>query len=291
MDASKSHFMSHLESSPPSTFRVFLRLELRETLLARWYQLYGAGFAGLLGLFFAFGLSESQIMGFQGLGRTLLTFLQVSLVILPLFVLITTARTLVSDRESGVWEYMLSFPLSLNGYYWGRFCGRGLAIAFPLVLALLVGGSIEQGRSGEAPWTIILAFSSVTVALTICFLGVGMLISMVSGTQESALGAAFGVWLLAEAIVDALLLGLMIEQRVAAELVMGLAMLNPLQAFRTASISLFEPELSLLGPLSYTLLDELGRLGLFAWALAWPTLLGLACALMGFSVFRRADIV
>ena len=274
-----------------TSFGAFFVLELRETALARWFQLYVLGFAGLMGLFFAFGLAESQVMGFHGLGRLLLTFIQVSLVILPIFVLITTARTLVGDRESGVWEYMLALPVSLSGYYWGRFVGRSLAIALPLALALMGGAAVEQLRGGQVPWGVAGYYTAMVAALTGCFLGVAMLISILSSSQESALGIAFGVWLLLEALIDALLLGVLIRQQLRVELVLGAALLNPIQACRTASVALFDPEMSILGPLSYTLIDTLGRTGLLAWALAWPAAIGLGAAGLGYRIFRRSDIV
>ncbi len=274
-----------------TSFGAFFALELRETAVARWFHLYVVGFAGLMGLFFAFGLAESQVMGFHGLGRLLLTYIQVSLVILPIFVLITTARTLVGDRESGVWEYMLALPVSLSGYYWGRFAGRSLAIALPLAAALIGGAAVEQLRGGDVPWSVAVCYTAMVASLTACFLGVAMLISIVSASQESALGTAFGVWLTLEALIDALLLGVLIRQQLKTELVLGAALLNPIQAFRTASVALFDPEMSILGPLSYTLIDTLGPAGLLAWALAWPTVVGLCAAGLGYRIFTRSDIV
>lgn len=288
----------HINASEPiptlarrSTLREFFSLELRETLLARWFLLYCLGFAFLMGVFFLFGLAESQVLGFHGLGRLLLTFIQASMVILPIFILITTARTLVGDRESGVWEYMLSLPVSLAGYYWGRFWGRLVAMATPLVAALWAAACFEQLKSGGVPWDLVGYYSGLTVAMVACFLGMAMLISILSASQESALGMAFGVWLSLEALVDGLLLGVMIRQLVQAEVVMTLALFNPVQAFRTAAVAVFDPEMSILGPLSYALLEVLGRGGVLAWAIIWPSVLGLGCATVGFLVFRRSNVV
>ena len=96
-------------------------IDLRETLRARWFQLFIASFTGILGVFLALGIAESQILGFTGLGRTLLTFVQLCLVVLPGFILIATARSLVADKESGVLEYLLAMPVGLTGYFWGKF--------------------------------------------------------------------------------------------------------------------------------------------------------------------------
>ena len=266
-------------------------MELRETMRARWYQAYLVSFVSLMAAFFAFGLAESSIMGFHGLGRVLLTFIQIVLLVLPIFVLVTTARTLVGDRETGVWEYMLALPVSLSGYYWGRMGGRGTAIIVPLVVALYGGGVVEMLRGHPVPWDVVGYYALMVAALTVCFLGIAMALSVVSSSQEMAVGAAFVIWLVGTGLIDAVLLGVLIRQEIPAEWVLGLAMLNPLQAFRTAAIVLLDPELRLLGPLSYTLLEVLGRRGLLAWAIVWPTLLGLASAYLGAWRFSRRDVV
>lgn len=276
---------------PGSALGTMAWLDLRETLRARWFQLYVVGFVSLMVLFFVFGLAESQVMGFTGLGRILMTFIQITIVVLPIFVLITTARTLVGDREAGVWEYVLALPVGLHAYYWGRMLGRTVAIATPLVIALMGGAVIEYLRGGEVPWNIVAYYSALVLALTVCFLGLAMLISVVSRSQEMAIGLAFSVWLAVEALVDALLLGLMIRERLPVHTVVGAALLNPLQAFRTAAIVLFDPELTVLGSVSYALLDELGRNGLLVWAMVWPTFMGIVAATVGAVIFVRRDTV
>lgn len=283
--------MDHADPQIPPSLTTMWRMELRETLRARWYQIYLLTFVGLMGAFFAFGLAESSIMGFHGLGRLLLAFIQITILILPIFVLVTTARTLVGDRDAGVWEYMLSLPVSFRGYYWGRMSGRGTATILPLVLALVGGALFEVMRGGTAPWDVVLYFTLIVSAMTICFLGIAMMLSVFSSSQELAIGVAFAIWLSAEGLVDAVLLGLLIRQSVAAEWVLGLAMLNPLQAFRTAAVVLFDPELKLLGPLSYTLLEELGAQGLLAWAIVWPVAVGLLSASVGAWHFARRDAI
>jgi ABC-2 type transport system permease protein len=259
-------------------------------LRARWYQLYVLAFAALMGLFFAFGLSDSSVMGFTGLGRTLLTFIQVAMLILPIFVLVTTARTLVGDREAGVWEYLLSWPLGLDAYYWGKMSGRAAAIALPLGAAVLLAAIGEGLRGGAVPWGAALWIAAYVAAMGICFVGVAMVISVLAPSQELALGAAFALWLLLEALLDSLLLGLLVQHRLPPEAVMGLALVNPLQAFRTAAIAVFDPQLTVLGPISLALNDLFGRTTLLVWALVWPLAIGVGSAAVGAFAFRRRDI-
>jgi hypothetical protein len=93
-------------------------LDIRESLRSRWFYVYAFVFGGLMGLFFISGITDSVVMGFTGLSRLLLVFMQVTIIILPIFILITTVKSISGDRESNILEYMLSFPISLNEYYW-----------------------------------------------------------------------------------------------------------------------------------------------------------------------------
>lgn len=264
--------------------------DLKELLRSRWYQAYVGLFIALITAFFAFGLTESSVMGFTGLSRLLLTFIQANLIVLPIFVLVTNVRTFVGDRELGVWEYQLSWPIGLRAFYWGKALGRTFGIVAPLALGLVLAALYEFLRGGSVSgatltWTILFL-----LALAACFTGISLLVSVLAPTQDFALGSALVIWLSLEAVVDALLLGLLLQQRLAAEIIIGLALLNPLQIFRIASIAVFDPELSALGPVALTLLEYPGRTGLCIWAVVWPTVIGMVCAWIGSRVFLIRDL-
>ena len=108
--------------------------DITECLRARWFIVYTLLFGGIVVGLFVSGLTESRIMGFTGLSRLLVTYLQITMAILPIFVLITTVRSVVGDRESGVFEYMLSLPVGLAGWYWGKVLGRFVVVFLPVVI-------------------------------------------------------------------------------------------------------------------------------------------------------------
>jgi ABC-2 type transport system permease protein len=280
---------AHRPKPRHSGFAVIMWSDLVEVLKARWYQLYVGTFVVLMAVFFGFGLSDATVMGFTGLSRTLLTFIQAAMIILPVFVLVTTARTMASDRELGVWEYLLSWPVTLRGYYWGKTVGRMAAIALPLALAVAFAGVAEAVRGGQVPWVAVAWTIGLMVALAVFCVGAGVLISVVAASQEMALGTAFALWLVIEALIDSLLLGLLVKQRLPPELLLTLALLNPIQAFRTAGIAVFDPNLTVLGPISYTLLEMVGRTPLLIWSIVWPVAVGVACAIAGAMIFVRKD--
>ena len=111
-----------------------------------WAALMPATWLGALPVvvaLFISGLTESRIMGFTGLSRLLITYIQLSMAILPIFVLITTVRSLAGDREAGVFEYLLALPVPLGAWYWGKLAGRFLMVFTPVFLAML--GALAWG--------------------------------------------------------------------------------------------------------------------------------------------------
>lgn len=264
--------------------------DIVESLRARWFFVYTAVFGGLVVLLFAYGLAESRIMGFTGLSRLLLTYIQLTMAILPVFVLITTVRSVAGDREAGVFEYLLSLPISLFAWYWGKMLGRFLMVFMPVFLAMI--GAIVWGiiKGADMPWAMLIYYTGLLMVLAWCFLGIGMLISTIARTSDVAQGAAFVVWLTLLLFLDLILLGIMIQEQLPPESAVAIALANPMQVFRTASMMLFDPQLVLLGPSAYVILDNFGQAGYIAYALVYPVLLGTLCAGIGYLIFRRTDL-
>lgn len=267
------------------------KLDMVESLRARWFQVYTLVFGGIVALLFLFGLTESRVLGFIGLSRLLVTYIQLTMAILPIFVLITTVRSVAGDREAGVFEYLLSLPVGLRAWFWGKIVGRYVVVFAPVFLAML-GAVIWANISGiEVPWGMFGYYTALLATMALCFLGIGMLISAVARSTDMAQGAAFMVWLALLLFLDLILLGVMIQGRVDPEIAVTLALANPLQVFRTAALAMFDPQLIVLGPSAYVILDLFGATGFRIFALAYPAALGLGSALLGYQLFRRGDLL
>ncbi len=264
--------------------------DIVESLRARWFMVYTLVFGGLVVVLFAYGLAESRIMGFTGLSRLLLTYIQLSMAILPVFVLITTVRSVAGDREAGVFEYLLSLPITLASWFWGKIIGRFLVVFAPVFLAMV--GATLWGiiKGGDIPWQLLVYYTGLLMALAWCFLGIGMLISTVARSSDVAQGAAFVVWLTLLLFLDLILLGVMIQEQMPAETAVAIALANPMQVFRTASMMLFDPQLVLLGPSAYVILDLFGQKGYIVYALLYPLFVGTCCATLGYYLFKRSDL-
>ncbi len=266
-------------------------LDIRESLRSKWFYLYSLVFGGLMGLFFLSGITDSVVMGFSGLSRLLLVFIQITIVILPIFILITTVKSISADRESNILEYMLSFPISLKEYYWGKFLGRFITVFFPVLVALLIGVIWGVYKGGNLPWKMITLYSLLILAITITFLGIAFFISTVVKSHDIGLAISFGVWIVLLGFIDVALIGLMMQNRVADEVVLTVAMLNPIEVFRVGAISLFDPELTIFGAVAYYLLDTLGSTLLILYSIIYPILVGVSFAIFGFIIFKKRDIL
>ncbi|MFO1283208.1 MAG: ABC transporter permease subunit [Burkholderiales bacterium] len=266
------------------------RLDLAESLRARWFAVYTLVFGGIVALLFLFGLTESRVLGFIGLSRLLVTYIQLCMAILPIFVLITTVRSVAGDREAGVYEYVLSLPVSLAAWYWGKLLGRYVAVFAPVALAMAAAVVVALVRGIPVPWGMFGYYTALLAAMAWCFLAIGMLISAVARSTDVAQGAAFLVWLVLLLLLDLILLGVMIKGQVRPETAVAIALANPLQVFRTAALALFDPQLVVLGPSAWVILDTFGTAGYKVYGVAYPVVLGLAAAAVGYRSFRRGDL-
>lgn len=266
-------------------------LDLKESLRAKWFLIYSLVFGGLIALFFIAGITESQVMGFSGLSRLLLMYIQVTIVILPIFILITTVRSISGDRDNHTLEYMLSFPISLSQYYWGKISGRFITVFLPVFLAMVAAILYGAIKGAEIPWSIFLLYVGLLFAMTSSFLGIAFLISSIVRSSEMALGIAFFIWIFLLAFIDIALISIMMQNRVNDGVIISIALANPMEIFRVAAISLFDPELTVMGPVAFYILDAMSQLTFVIFSILYPTLLGLLFAVLGYNVFRKKDLV
>jgi ABC-2 type transport system permease protein len=266
-------------------------IDIKESLRSKWFLSYSLVFGGIVALFFISGVTESKIQGFSGLSRLLLIFIEICIVILPIFILISTVRTIAADRDSNVLEYLLSFPISLKDYFFGRFLGRLVSVTLPIFGALILALIWGVAKGVEVPWGIFFYYIGLIFALNVNFLGFSFFISSLVKTQEVALGVAFFLWLALLAFIDILLIGVLTQEFSNAELIFSIALSNPLQVFRLGAISLFDPELAVIGPSAYFILDNFGKTFFSIYAIVYPIVLGLIFAVLGYIAFKKRDLV
>ncbi len=266
-------------------------LDLKESIRANWFIIYSLVFGGLIALFFIAGITESQVMGFSGLSRLLLMYIQVTIIILPIFILITTVRSISGDRDSHILEYMLSFPISLKQYYWGKVLGRFVTVFLPVFMAMAFAIIYGVFKGAEVPWSIFFLYTGLLFAMSSAFLGIAFFVSSIVKSSEMALGISFFVWIFLLAFIDIALISLMLQNRMSEGLIISIAFLNPMEVFRVAAISLFDPELTVMGPVAFYILDTMNQGVFILLSILYPVLLGVLFAFLGYKVFTKKDLV
>ena len=266
-------------------------LDLKESIRAKWFLVYSLVFGGMIALFFIAGVTQSQVMGFSGLSRLLLMYIQITIVILPIFILVTTVRSISGDRDNHILEYMLSFPISLKQYYWGKILGRFITVFLPVFFAMILAVIYGVIIGASVPWDILFLYSGLLFALSSAFLGIAFFISSFVKSSEVALGISFFVWIFLLAFIDIALISLMMQNRYEESMIIAIALINPMEIFRVAAISLFDPELTVMGPVAFYILDTFNQSVFVLFSILYPVLFGLAFAVFGYKIFSKKDLV
>ena len=190
------------------------KIDIKETFASKWFFFYLVTFAGLIAIFFVTGVVDSRVAGFSGLTRMLLLFIQICIIILPIFILITTVRSINSDRETGALEYLLSFPISLKEYYFGKALGRAFTVFLPILIALILSLIIAIFKNVDIPWGVFFYYTLLLLVLSFAFLSFVFLISSLIKSSELGLGFSFLFWLFLLAFLDLALIGLMMQSSI-----------------------------------------------------------------------------
>jgi hypothetical protein len=77
------------------------------------------------------------------------------------------------------------------------------------------------------------------------------------------------------AFIDIALISLMMQQRFNEELIIGIALMNPMEIFRVSAISLFDPELTVMGPVAFYILDTMSQIWFVFLSIVYPVVIGL----------------
>lgn len=265
--------------------------EIKDAFRGKWFYIYFVIFFGLMAGFLWSGITASQVLGFTGLTRVLIGYIEITIVILPLFILISASRSVVMERELFILEYLVSFPVSISEYYWGKFIGRFIITVIPIYTAFLFSLIWGLFKHLSAPLSIYFIYSGLVAALSLCFLGISYFISSLSQRQDTAIFTAFFVWFFFVILLDVGILGLFLKFGISLNLVLALALANPLELFRIAAFSLFDVKLAVIGPIAWTLLGKIGNNGLILISYIYPIIMGIFIAFIGLVYFKNNDYI
>jgi ABC-2 type transport system permease protein len=262
---------THEADRNSSGFVAALRLDLAESLRSRWALLCLIIYAGIGAVFVLVGMRESALLGFTGTSRVLLGTTHFLLLVIPLLALLATAQVVNRAREDGALELWLSQPIGRTEYLLAVALSRYVVLTTPFVLALLIFG-VLLGAAGGAPvaWELLLRAAAIGAALNAAFVGLGLALSTWLDAPAKSATAAIFLWMLSVALLDFALVGAMLQWRLQPQAIFALAVINPVQAARMALLSAQDPELSVLGPVGFYLVHQVGARTVLALGTLWP---------------------
>lgn len=268
------------------------RLDFAEVLRSRWLVFCVAVYAVLAAVFMVVGMRESTVLGFTGMGRVLLSFIHVLVLVLPLLALTGTAQAFGRARDEGALELLLSQPISRRTYFAGVTGVRYLVLLGPLVVLVAAMSAMGVFLYGEeVAWGFVGRTLAISAALLWAFVGVGLAISTMVRNQAKAMMYALLAWALGIALLDFALVGTMLAWRLDARAVFLLAALNPVESARIALLSTAQPELAVLGPVGFFLAMHVGGAALLAIGIGWPIAVGSGAFAIAVWRFCRGDLV
>ena len=268
-----------------------LRFELSDILRSRWLGFTVLVYGVLLGIFVLVGLRESSVLGFTGLGRVLINFSHALVLLLPLLALMATAQIFPNARKDGTLELLMSQPISRADFFATVALSRFLALVAPLVgLALLMCGFAAGFLAQPIPWSQVGDLLVSSTALIVAFVGLGLLISVLADSQAKSIIYALLAWAAGVALLDFGLIAMMLEWRMNPQTVFAAAIANPVQSARFVLLASAEPELSILGPVGFFMVNRLGTVWLTVIGIGWPLTFGFGSLSAAFWKFRRSDL-
>jgi Cu-processing system permease protein len=272
-----------------SVVMLLARKEVRDALRNRWFLLYAAAFALM-----ALGLSRLALdigatAGFAGFGRTTASLVNLTLLVVPLLGLTLGASSIAGERERGTLATIMAQPVRSRELLTGKFLGLVLALTGAVGLgfgAAAAAVAVGHGSVGAVMYLEVVAFA---VLLGTAMVAAGLLISAFAPSAGVANGVALFVWLCLVFFGDLGLMGTAVTLRLPASSLFFLAVVNPVESARVASVSVITGSLDLLGPAGAYALQTYGRglpalLGavLAAWAAAALVLAGWALPRRGY---------
>lgn len=227
---------------------ILTQKELRDARRNRWFLLYTIAFAGLALALAWLALSGVGSYGLAGFGRTGASLINLVLLIVPLMGLTLGALSLAGERERGTLLYLMTQPVAQIELLLGKFLGLALAVLVTLVLGFGLSGLLIAWRGGATQAGDYLALVLLAFVLSLVSLSLGFLISAAVRKSATAVGLALFLWLVLVFFGDLGLMGTAVVMQLEIGQLFTLALLNPLQLFKMASILAVRSNLEVLGP-------------------------------------------
>jgi Cu-processing system permease protein len=264
------------------TIFTLARRELAISIRNKWTAIFAVVFGVLITAISYFGSMTSGAAGFQGFNRTSASLLSLVLYLVPLVSLMMATQSFAGGAVEN--EILFSQPISRSEVLIGKVLGLFASMAAATLAGFGLGGLVIATQADvDDVWGYPI-FVALSLILSLVFLSLAALVSMISRRQTKAFGLALLIWFFFVIFYDLLVLGgsLLLRERSANYFIFASLFGNPVDMVRVAGLISLQGE-EIFGPAGAALVKFLGGealgvvaliVSLFIW-IAVPILLSL----------------
>jgi Cu-processing system permease protein len=264
------------------TIFTLARRELAICIRNKWTAIFAVVFGVLITAISYFGSMTSGAAGFQGFNRTSASLLSLVLYLVPLVSLMMATQSFSGGAVEN--EILFSQPISRSEVLIGKLLGLFASMAAATLAGFGLGGLVIATQADlDDVWGYPI-FVALSLILSLVFLSLAALVSMISRRQTKAFGLALLIWFFFVIFYDLLVLGgsLLLRERSANYFIFASLFGNPVDMVRVAGLISLQGE-EIFGPAGAALIKFLGGeilgvaaviVSLFVW-IAVPILLSL----------------
>ena len=276
-------------------YNVFLivQKEAKDSLSNKWFVIYTLSLTVLAVLLVYLGYSKGSLIGYRGYGKTAASLINLILFFIPLIALVTGSISISGEREGKTLPYLLSHPVNKIEIIIGKYLGILISITLAIFLSFGLAGLLIyiKGTNESSVNYILTTFLSVLLAASL--LSLGFLISTFNSRVSKSISIGILVWFIFLIVGDLGIIGASTAMNLGVKEMFYLAIINPLEAYKIASILTLTPRFEILGPAGVYALNSLGKTNLFLLLiliqLAW-LFVPIILSIFHFCYFKKEEI-
>lgn len=223
--------------------------EFRDRIRNRWVLAVAMVFAVFALVIAYFGAAQQGSVGFRSIEVTIASLVSLVIYLIPLIALILGFDAIVSERERGSLDLLLTMPITRLELLLGKYLGLSGALTLSAVAGFGLAGIAMANLLDAAALMHYSGFVLSSVLLGMVFLSLAVMISVFAADRAGASGLAIALWFFFVLVFDLLLLAALVVTggHYGGELFPYLLLLNPADVFRVLNIFSLEDVRTLYG--------------------------------------------
>ncbi|WP_017754183.1 ABC transporter permease [Calidifontibacillus oryziterrae] len=176
------------------TIKVLVEKEILDSIRNRWFYTFLTIFMLLSLSIIYLGIFKSSGLGFESFNKTTASLLNLILFLIPMITLLLGGTSISGEKEQGTMNLMLSKPISATELIIGKYLGIATALIFSIMIGFGLMGMIVAFKVSVVDAKAYLYFVLLSALLSLAFLSISILISVLVSKRITAIIVSTIVW-------------------------------------------------------------------------------------------------